>query len=190
MSTGVYDSAKILIWKQITTSTFVIVTSCWCIWLCKDTNLKANHNYWFYFRWFSSGVYDSAKILIWKQITTASMISYLASGCIWLCKDTNLKANHNREGAQASALAGVYDSAKILIWKQITTIRKTFDECLGCIWLCKDTNLKANHNRIKTPKFDLSGVYDSAKILIWKQITTSLDASFDDIKVYMTLQRY
>ena len=136
------------------------------------------------------GVYDSAKILIWKQITTTKFLSTLTLRCIWLCKDTNLKANHNQSLAMARLFIGVYDSAKILIWKQITTIFGTPSLKYGCIWLCKDTNLKANHNMywfMKTPR---GGVYDSAKILIWKQITT-LQAICSVVKgVYMTLQRY
>ena len=34
------------------------------------------------------------------------------------------------------------------------------------------------------------GVYDSAKILIWKQITTEDEGKRIGSKVYMTLQRY
>ena len=61
---------------------------------------------------------------------------------------------------------------------------------LGCIWLCKDTNLKANHNpRAKEPN-NHAGVYDSAKILIWKQITTDVEQLDVSFEVYMTLQRY
>ena len=36
----------------------------------------------------------------------------------------------------------------------------------------------------------LAGVYDSAKILIWKQITTTAIAAAKSCEVYMTLQRY
>ena len=43
-----------------------------CICLCKDTNFKANHN--FFLHWCSACpvVYAYAKILILKQITTAT----------------------------------------------------------------------------------------------------------------------
>ena len=60
---------------------------------------------------------------------------------------------------------GVYDSAKILIWKQITT-----QGLCGGRAEC--------------------GVYDSAKILIWKQITTFMLCYDWKRLVYMTLQRY
>ena len=59
-----------------------------------------------------------------------------------------------------------------------------------CMWLCKDTNLKANHNmRVSAPYVPFS-VCDSAKILIWKQITTSIAFLTHIPLVYVTLQRY
>ena len=84
----------------------------------------------------------------------------------------------------------VYDSAKILIWKQITTQADKAESDVKCIWLCKDTNLKANHNEKYIIWHVVQSVYDSAKILIWKQITTQADKAESDVKVYMTLQRY
>ena len=162
----------------------------WCIWLCKDTNLKANHNQGASATWMGGGVYDSAKILIWKQITTSHERNAEGSRCIWLCKDTNLKANHNIAVWPNHFYIGVYDSAKILIWKQITTSQVSSTSLAGCIWLCKDTNLKANHNAGWDVKQGQRGVYDSAKILIWKQITTESPRTAFIILVYMTLQRY
>ena len=61
---------------------------------------------------------------------------------------------------------------------------------LRCIWLCKDTNLKANHNGLRQSVAVAKGVYDSAKILIWKQITTVAPSGVYAAQVYMTLQRY
>ena len=43
----------------------------------------------------------------------------------------------------------------------------------GCFQWFKDTNLKANHNRLVGPSFKASVVSNGSKILIWKQITTS-----------------
>ena len=50
------------------------------------------------------------------------MPPHFYSGCIYQCKDTNFKANHN-------------------------FIAKDTATCLRCIYQCKDTNFKANHNR-------------------------------------------
>ena len=58
----------------------------------------------------------------------------------------------------------VYAYAKILILKQITTIRLNIHNNEGCICLCKDTNFKANHN------------------------CSSVDVTYK--KLYMPMQRY
>ena len=42
--------------------------------------------------------------------------------------------------------AVVFTNAKILILKLITTILPLFAFYKGCIYQCKDTNFKANHN--------------------------------------------
>ena len=67
-----------------------------CICLCKDTNFKANHNQKQKFINNRIVVYAYAKILILKQITTSSAKFQELAGCICLCKDTNFKANHNK----------------------------------------------------------------------------------------------
>ena len=171
---SVCDSAKILIWKQITTGALDWSDEQKCMWLCKDTNLKANHNARRSEGTASGSVCDSAKILIWKQITTpATLFSFLFQ-CMWLCKDTNLKANHNRNPARPPPHRSVCDSAKILIWKQITTSSILTHISHECMWLCKDTNLKANHNVGGSLDYYQRSVCDSAKILIWKQITTCI----------------
>ena len=109
---------------------------------------------------------------------------------MWLCKDTNLKANHNSDEMVVNAIVSVCDSAKILIWKQITTGTMTQIEFEKCMWLCKDTNLKANHNAATVIRQKIMSVCDSAKILIWKQITTYGLYGEEGSAVYVTLQRY
>ena len=66
--------------------------------------------------------------------------------CICLCKDTNFKANHNKNIEELAKGMVVYAYAKILILKQITTLCRFLFFLARCICLCKDTNFKANHN--------------------------------------------
>ena len=40
-------------------------------------------------------VFTNAKILILKLITTGRISHAASAGCIYQCKDTNFKANHN-----------------------------------------------------------------------------------------------
>ena len=113
-----------------------------------------------------------AKIQIWKQITTHRHMETYLSGCKRICKDTNLKANHNNVASEIYADKVVSVYAKIQIWKQITTTSGAPASGQSCKRICKDTNLKANHNVFDEflKKHTVVSVY--AKIQIWKQITT------------------
>ena len=66
-----------------------------CFQWFKDTNLKANHNYFYRYVSNYKVVSNGSKILIWKQITTEGEDDYAQIGCFQWFKDTNLKANHN-----------------------------------------------------------------------------------------------
>ena len=121
-----------------------------CISFCKDTNLKANHNHPCQLNRPLHAVFPFAKILIWKQITTKVARESSLTGCISFCKDTNLKANHNKRNIWKDKPLAVFPFAKILIWKQITTVRNKVVFVSCCISFCKDTNLKANHNACRT----------------------------------------
>ena len=59
-----------------------------------------------------------------------------------------------------------------------------------CIYQCKDTNFKANHNGERTYPLGRSVVFTNAKILILKLITTKNNS--DNIKslLYLPMQRY
>ncbi len=48
-------------------------------------------------------------------------IGYGLFGCLCFCKDTNFLANHNLSAEVVTKAIDVYASAKILIFKQITT---------------------------------------------------------------------
>ena len=91
----VSNGSKILIWKQITTSSPISLLSRSCFQWFKDTNLKANHNIQPYNASNTMVVSNGSKILIWKQITTVERLIFLFFCCFQWFKDTNLKANHN-----------------------------------------------------------------------------------------------
>ena len=83
-----------------------------------------------------------------------------------------MKANHNTVRVVIIPIRAVFNGSKILIWKQITTHILGFPIFVSCIQWFKDTNLKANHNRIFSLIKSTSAVFNGSKILIWKQITT------------------
>ena len=66
----VSNGSKILIWKQITTSSINAQLTPRCFQWFKDTNLKANHNKSERPSFQLLVVSNGSKILIWKQITT------------------------------------------------------------------------------------------------------------------------
>ena len=66
-----------------------------CFQWFKDTNSKANHNYYGKGSMVDRVVFNGSKILIRKQITTKRFIMSGYSGCFQWFKDTNSKANHN-----------------------------------------------------------------------------------------------
>ena len=143
-----------------------------CIQWFKDTNLKANHNMEMSDNYWNEAVFNGSKILIWKQITTRCIRIWSSDSCIQWFKDTNLKANHNEADGCRSWPWAVFNGSKILIWKQITTIRFTYLCNFSCIQWFKDTNLKANHNFHSSFSTQKPAVFNGSKILIWKQITT------------------
>ena len=119
-------------------------------------------------------VLSVTKIQIWKQFTTSSLkmnfllaLYYLlqrykfesnsqrdlvdydnSNSCIICYKDTNLKAIHNMQSAQAATEKVVLSVTKIQIWKQFTTSLSCFSWWNCCIICYKDTNLKAIHKKI------------------------------------------
>ena len=144
---GVSPNTKIQIWKQITTT---VLTTCFQLWVyhpiqkykfesksqrswgsplpwtgCitqyKNTNLKANHNYFFFRRPQCGGVSPNTKIQIWKQITTTVMLLLT----IW-------KVYHPIQKYKFESKSQLSDCLNLVV--------------IRCITQYKNTNLKANHN--------------------------------------------
>ena len=59
-----------------------------------------------------------------------------------------------------------------------------------CIYQCKDTNFKANHNSMTLNDNPLGVVFTNAKILILKLITTGMLFSSSHLVLYLPMQRY
>ena len=116
-----FATAKILIWKQFTTTIPKTSQLVGCVCNCKDTNLKAIHNLKADNPNTHFVVFATAKILIWKQFTTPLNKNNIMPSCVCNCKDTNLKAIHNVSTISEKTLPVVFATAKILIWKQFTT---------------------------------------------------------------------
>ena len=136
--------------------------------------------------------------------------------CVYLCKDTNLKAIHNYCQRTERPRGVVFTYAKIQIWKQFTTLMLGIPAdvvlCLPmqrykfesnsqqtwsstnwkkrCVYLCKDTNLKAIHNFVHIANIAEVVVFTYAKIQIWKQFTTEAMLQAVDTMLCLPMQRY
>ena len=117
-----------------------------------------------------------------------TILSHLS--CIYQCKDTNFKANHNTPASIKRSRLVVFTNAKILILKLITTDRKHVSKFLSCIYQCKDTNFKANHNKFPRIMQKQTVVFTNAKILILKLITTTRIEQEIFTALYLPMQRY
>ena len=63
-------------------------------------------------------------------------------------------------------------------------------ELPSCIYQCKDTNFKANHNYRSCTPFPFPVVFTNAKILILKLITTVQQQQREQAPLYLPMQRY
>jgi len=61
---------------------------------------------------------------------------------------------------------------------------------LSCIYQCKDTNFKANHNNLPFWSMSFGVVFTNAKILILKLITTAGVVVVSGGRLYLPMQRY
>ena len=93
-------------------------------------------------------------------------------GCKFLCKVTKMKANHNPMTQNFRLILAVSSYAKLLKWKQITTLNVWYIILVCCKFLCKVTKMKANHNPDRGARGNATAVSSYAKLLKWKQITT------------------
>ena len=60
----------------------------------------------------------------------------------------------------------------------------------SCIYQCKDTNFKANHNNKACFTVGTTVVFTNAKILILKLITTAAFKWVERRELYLPMQRY
>ena len=117
-----------------------------CLRLCKDTKIKANHNY----NLNSYSVVLLSKTLQRYENKSKSQRRSKSDGanpsCLRLCKDTKIKANHNNRldsylsNLLSKTLQRYENKSKS---QQASAGRQSLYRCLR---LCKDTKIKANHN--------------------------------------------
>ena len=139
----------------------------------KGTDFQANHNCRKVPLSWRSVVLDTTKVLIFKQITTRPKGGSTSKRCFRYHKGTDFQANHNKNKKVDKSSNVVLDTTKVLIFKQITTIRRWFSRIKRCFRYHKGTDFQANHNLTKLLISFHRVVLDTTKVLIFKQITTN-----------------
>ena len=120
--------------SQLTHRGITDIQCCCCY--RKGTNFQANHNKMCAYRWIRAVVVATAKVQIFKQITTTGSRLRIHKCCCCYRKGTNFQANHNCWCMIRSALCVVVATAKVQIFKQITTVTKRWVIwVLSCCWL-------------------------------------------------------
>ena len=114
----------------------------------------------------------------------------MPQGCSRQFKVTNSKANHNEACDVTIRCYGVPDSSKLQIQKQITTNHPQWYSPIRCSRQFKVTNSKANHNIFEINPTSSTGVPDSSKLQIQKQITTKENLQPDHRRVFPIVQSY
>ena len=142
----VVATAKVQIFKQITTVACESRSIFGCCCYRKGTNFQANHNGGRAVKVGAIVVVATAKVQIFKQITTGRQLFGDDRGCCCYRKGTNFQANHNRIGGCKRHIAVVVATAKVQIFKQITTKVYFFKILARCCCYRKGTNFQANHN--------------------------------------------
>ena len=187
----VVATAKVQIFKQITTARCVAsILSCCCCYR-KGTNFQANHNPLQGRCRQSPVVVATAKVQIFKQITTSvreyirpyvllllpqrykfssksqqsALVLLHRHGCCCYRKGTNFQANHNSGLAMPNV-------------------------SYSCCCYRKGTNFQANHNQTALTYCQAQVVVATAKVQIFKQITTRRHLHTVRHKLLLLPQRY
>ena len=183
--------SKIQIWKRITTISYHAICnsmlylicqrykfesesqpptklnppSSSCIYYVKDTNLKANHNFFSLLFNLFSAVFNMSKIQIWKRITTAHGRDYIFRQLYLICQRYKFESESQRSTPQ------------ILFGQKLYLI-------------CQRYKFESESQLFAFPKHIKSAVFNMSKIQIWKRITTPVLDSVRRQKLYLICQRY
>ena len=187
-----------------------------CLRYCKSTSFQANHNHSFETLSVGSVVCDTAKVRVFKQITTlirkTAMISrlfailqkyefssksqlngghkFFYSSCLRYCKSTSFQANHNHDSGQirVNLLFAILQKYEFSSKSQPVELKVL--SLRGCLRYCKSTSFQANHNLFSVMALVRPVVCDTAKVRVFKQITTRQTNAVYPLRLFAILQKY
>ena len=154
----------------------VLITNTLCDFCCccyrKGTNFQANHNMMSPSKIFTPVVVATAKVRIFKQITTRSDAMAVYDGCCCYRKGTNFQANHNMKVKEKMPSVLLLLPQRYEFSSKSQQRRHTATIAQRCCCYRKGTNFQANHNWIWRKNWMVLVVVATAKVRIFKQITT------------------
>ena len=130
---------------------FLLRTLVRCLWYCKSTTFQANHNTSHLNRRLSVDVCDTAKVRLFKQITTRGRAPTGWARCLWYCKSTTFQANHNENKELFTRIEMFVILQKYDFSSKSQHVILMLIHLLGCLWYCKSTTFQANHNKWSVP---------------------------------------
>ena len=152
---------------------FLLRTLVRCLWYCKSTTFQANHNTSHLNRRLSVDVCDTAKVRLFKQITTCNSYADTFVRMFVILQKYDFSSKSQQMVCSLCGCSDVCDTAKVRLFKQITTfplfltlsnlmfvILQKYDFSsksqpqtrwyameFWCLWYCKSTIFQANHNK-------------------------------------------
>ena len=138
----------------------------------------------------STVVVATAKVQIFKQITTRRLVAFSVQSLLLLPQRYKFSSKSQPVSVLLAWASVVVATAKVQIFKQITTVEQCAYNVRCCCCYRKGTNFQANHNRTRPSPPTAWVVVATAKVQIFKQITTLGRPQFHDVWLLLLPQRY
>ena len=144
-----------------------------CLRYCKSTSFQANHNkinaqVIFYLLFAILQKYEFS-----SKSQRTSLQRYCASRCLRYCKSTSFQANHNSHAITSPAPFVVCDTAKVRVFKQITTCIVNYPRGGLLFAILQKYEFSSKSQRFFATTGFVTVVCDTAKVRVFKQITTN-----------------
>ena len=135
-------------------------------------------------------VVATAKVRIFKQITTVSKKGRIGQCCCCYRKGTNFQANHNLSYGVDPRFLVVVATAKVRIFKQITTLLTVILMTCSLLLLPQRYEFSSKSQQRRGGRRDSGVVVATAKVRIFKQITTNFTFNIQIFTLLLLPQRY
>ena len=110
--------------------------------------------------------------------------------CLRYCKSTSFQANHNMNRHDNKHRLVVCDTAKVRVFKQITTDNRAYACSFGLFAILQKYEFSSKSQLTLLCSFYFIVVCDTAKVRVFKQITTTSIRLSPNLLLFAILQKY